>query len=65
MGVPDSQLKACRLANAIDNMLFQLTKNNLDAQEAMLRYDARECVRLFRIRSDIIPFASHPAIRFS
>ena len=64
LGVPGSQLKTCRLANATDSTLSKLIENNLKALEALLRYNAREDIQLFRISSELIPFGSHPAVHF-
>jgi UV DNA damage endonuclease len=64
LGEPGIQLKTCRLANASYNNLTALIANNLDVLEAMLAYNIREGIRLFRISSDLIPFASHHHISF-
>ena len=64
MGVPATQLKSCRLSNASFDNLVALTASNLNALGAMLDYNIREGIRLFRISSDLIPFASHPAVSF-
>ncbi len=64
LGVPGAQLKTCRLANASHDTLYRLVENNLSALEAMLTYNAREGICLFRISSELVPFGSHPAVRF-
>ncbi len=64
LGVPGTQLKTCRLAGATYDTLLRLVAHNLSALEAMLKYNAREGICLFRICSDLIPFGSHSAVRF-
>lgn len=64
LGVPGAQLRTCRLSSASPEMLYRLVEHNLSALEAMLRYNAREGICLYRISSEIIPFGSHPDIRF-
>jgi UV DNA damage endonuclease len=52
--------RTCRLANATPERLRGLIAENLDGLLAILRYNVRLDVRLFRISSQLIPFASHP-----
>jgi UV DNA damage endonuclease len=56
-----SSNRTCRLANATPERLRGLIAENLDGLLAILRYNAGLGVRLFRISSHVIPFASHPA----
>jgi UV DNA damage endonuclease len=65
LGVPDTQMKTCRLKNAEPDMLMAITAHNLSALETMLGYNNQMGIRLFRISSDIIPFASHPSVAFA
>ncbi len=64
LGVPGAQLKTCRLNSATGDVLTGLTAHNVNALEAMLTYNIGEGIRLFRISSELIPFASHPDVRF-
>lgn len=57
-----ARLSALRLANASPDNLRRVTQNNLRALRAMIQYNAVHQIRLFRISSDIVPFASHPAV---
>ena len=65
LGVPGTQMKTCRLKNADPDTLMAVTAHNLGALKAMLDYNNRIGIRLFRISSDIIPFASHPSVAFA
>jgi len=49
-----------RLANARPERLRELTAANLDALEAILRWNAEHDVAVFRLTSNLIPLASHP-----
>jgi UV DNA damage endonuclease len=52
--------RTCRLAGATPDRLRALIAGNLDGLAATLRYNRSLDVRLFRITSQLIPFASHP-----
>src|SRR5919107_398883 len=52
--------RTCRLAGATPDRLRALIAANLDGLAATLRYNRALDVRLFRITSQLIPFASHP-----
>ena len=52
--------RTCRLANATPERLRALIATNLTGLLAILRYNAALDVRLFRISSQVVPFASHP-----
>jgi UV DNA damage endonuclease len=52
-----------RLANATPERLREVIAGNLDALEAILRWNAEHGIQVFRLTSDLIPFASHPVNR--
>ena len=60
IGIPDTQIKSCILANATDERIAELTRQNLEAVERMLDYNGQMGIRLFRMSSDIVPFAGNP-----
>lgn len=60
MGVPNTSLSSCILKNADEDNLRRIIKINLSALEAMVDYNIKNGIRLYRISSDIIPFSSHP-----
>lgn len=64
VGVPGTQQRTCTLKNASQTQLQALTRANLSALDHMLDYNRRHGIRLLRISSDIVPFASHPQITF-
>ena len=51
--------KTCRLANASDSKLRELIKLNLEGLIKVLEWNKENNIYLFRISSDVIPFASH------
>ena len=60
LGVPNTELKTCLIKNADSKRLQELITGNLDALDRMVDYNLRNGIRLFRISSEIIPFASSP-----
>ncbi|CAN5360869.1 UV DNA damage repair endonuclease UvsE [soil metagenome] len=52
--------RTCRLANATPVRLRELITLNLDALESILLFNAEHDIKLYRISSKIILFASHP-----
>ncbi len=60
LGVPGSAIGSCRMKSCDEERLTGLIAQNLDALETMADYNARMGIRLYRISSDIIPFASSP-----
>jgi len=56
-----SSARTLRLANVTPARLRELIAENLDALEAILDWNARNGIRVFRLTSNLIPFASHPA----
>ena len=55
--------RTCRLRNATPARLRALIAENLADLERVLDYNVTLDVRLYRITSDIVPFASHPVNR--
>lgn len=64
LGVNNTEMKTCRLQGASPERLEALTAHNLSALEIMIRYNAKNGIRLFRISSDLVPFGSHPSVSF-
>lgn len=64
IGVPGADQTTLRLARADGEQLLQASRRNLRALGVMLRYCQTEGLRLMRVSSDVIPLASHPAVRF-
>lgn len=56
-----SAARTLRLANVTPERLRELIAANLDALEAILRWNAANAIRVFRLTSNLVPFASHPA----
>jgi UV DNA damage endonuclease len=56
-----SSSRTVRLANATPERLSELIAENIDALEAILRWNAEHGVEVFRLTSNLIPLASHPA----
>lgn len=59
LGVENTGLSRCILKNATEDNIRKVTKSNLSALEAMVEYNIKNEIKLFRISSDIIPFGSH------
>lgn len=60
VGVPNTKFKSCMQANATDENLVKLISNNLDSLNNIIDYNIKNDIKLFRISSDLIPFASSP-----
>ena len=60
LAVPDTDFKSCIMKNATEDRLMELISHNLRSLENLVDYNVRNNIRLFRISSDIIPFASSP-----
>jgi UV DNA damage endonuclease len=56
-----SPARTLRLARVTPERLRELTAANLDALEAILRWNAAHGIEVFRLTSNLVPFASHPA----
>ncbi len=57
IGIPLN--RTCRLANASEEKLRELIQSNLSGLKQVLQWNRDNNIRLFRISSDTIPFASH------
>ena len=55
-----SSNRTCRLNRAEPGRLLDLSRQNLAALKEVLRWNAAHGIGLFRISSEVIPFASHP-----
>ncbi len=60
LAAPGTDLRGVILKNATGERLREVIRHNLAALLRMAEYNARNGIRLFRISSDMIPFASHP-----
>jgi hypothetical protein len=56
-----SSARTLRLANLTPARLRQLGLANLDALEVIVRWNRDHGIQVFRLTSNLIPFASHPA----
>ena len=56
----DAGFRTCRLSNATPDRLRDLIAVNLASLEKIIRFNAEHNILLYRISSQIIPFASHP-----
>lgn len=65
VGMRNTELKKCMLRNANIPRLIEITEHNLNSLENMIDYNIRNNIHLFRISSDLIPFASRPDYPFS
>ncbi|MFW9898729.1 MAG: UV DNA damage repair endonuclease UvsE [Candidatus Thorarchaeota archaeon] len=57
--------KTFRLKNYSENKLKEIVKSNLDCLSQILEYNRKNNLFFFRITSDLIPFASHPVMKFN
>lgn len=55
--------RTCRLRNATPEKLRHLIRLNLEGLREVLRFNLQQGIYLYRISSQIIPFASHPVNR--
>ena len=63
LAVPGTATRTCTLKNATPSLVLEIARHNLLALERTAAYCQRMGIGLFRISSDIIPFASHPSLR--
>lgn len=59
VAVPDTDFHSCTLKNANENVLTERTAENLRVLSRIIDYNIANEIKLFRISSDLIPFASH------
>lgn len=60
-----SSARTVRLANATPDRLRELIAANLDALEAILRWNEANGIEVFRLTSNLVPLASHPVNRLA
>lgn len=65
IGVRNTSLSGCTLKNASEENIRRLSRANIDSLDAMIDYNIKNGIKLFRISSDIIPFGSHPVNRLN
>lgn len=58
LGDPNIRYRSLRLRNATPERLYAVCENNLNMLRKAVIYNARNNIGLFRITSDLIPFAS-------
>jgi UV DNA damage endonuclease len=56
-----STSRTCRLKNATETRIRELLDENLIALDRVIDFLEREDIRLYRLTSNLVPFASHPA----
>ena len=61
MGLPEYGFKSCTLKNTDNHSLTQIINHNLTILSKILDYNEKNLITMFRITSDLIPFASSPA----
>jgi UV DNA damage endonuclease len=59
-----SSSRTFRLKNYSEERLIETIDNNLDCLERILKFNYKNNILFFRITSDLIPFASHPIMKF-
>ncbi len=59
LSLPDTRARKCILKNASPERLKEITYSNLINLKQILEYNISRKIQLFRISSEIIPFASH------
>jgi UV DNA damage endonuclease len=59
-----SSSRSFRLKNYSEEKLIDTIGNNLDCLERILKFNYDNNILFFRISSDLIPFASHPIMKF-
>ncbi|MFW9821113.1 MAG: UV DNA damage repair endonuclease UvsE [Candidatus Thorarchaeota archaeon] len=59
-----SSSKTFRLKNYSEKRLIETIGNNLECLEKILKFNYEHKILFFRLTSDLIPFASHPIMKF-
>lgn len=63
--IPASTSHTLRLAGVSNKArVYPIVEKNLENLEIILRWNARRDIRVFRIGSSLVPFASHPAFPY-
>ncbi|QRN85906.1 UV DNA damage repair endonuclease UvsE [Clostridia bacterium] len=57
---PDLRFSTCRLSNASKERLNEIMVGNVAVLDKMIDFNIKNQISLFRISSDVIPFATHP-----
>ena len=60
LGVIGIDYRSCLKKNAGEDVLASLIAHNLSSLTRAVLYNTKNCIRLFRITSDLIPFGSSP-----
>ncbi|MFA9464906.1 MAG: UV DNA damage repair endonuclease UvsE [Velocimicrobium sp.] len=60
VGVPNTTFQSCKKNTAGEENLTRIIAYNLNVLERMLDYNVENGITMFRISSDLIPFASSP-----
>ena len=58
LAVEGTDLKSCTMKNASPERLLSLVSHNLRALDAMIDYNIKNNILLYRISSDLVPFGS-------
>lgn len=64
LAVNCSSSRTFRLKNFSEERLIETIESNLDCLEKILKFNYENKILFFRITSDLIPFASHPIMKF-
>lgn len=59
-GVLNTKFMHCTQKYANEDKLHEVIKNNFEALQSVLQYNVEQEIKMFRISSDFIPFATHP-----
>lgn len=62
LAVPGTATRTCTLKHATPGLVLEIARHNLLALERTAAYCQHMGIGLFRISSDIVPFASHPSV---
>jgi len=60
VGIENANYKSCTLKNANKDNILKIIEFNLNTLDRVIEYNIENNIKLFRISSDIVPFASLP-----